>query len=226
MDSTDILHNTMQIANLCVEVHRQSIMSYNGIGLQTPRGSGTSGYVQKSLSGTKKEGLRQKRERQAQDDRLRELKAKKRLVRQGAGGEIIDHDRRRLIELKCMELRDTLEDEDVDDETVEKRVTELRRLLERERDDKRRNDLERHSLGSKKEVESEEEEEKKEISMHTQSNKKSEESNESENENPEKEMLDEVKKSEKYNSVTEKSELRESRNQSKSYSYVPRYADR
>lgn len=104
-------------------------MSYNGIGLHTPRGSGTSGYVQKSLSGLKREGLRQKREREAQEDRIRESKAKKMMIRHSAGGEIVDHDMKRLIEVKCMELRDKLEDDDVDDEEVEKQVAELRREL-------------------------------------------------------------------------------------------------
>lgn len=44
---------------------------YNGIGLQTPRGSGTSGYVQKNLSFVKPNPLKQR------EDFLKELQALK-----------------------------------------------------------------------------------------------------------------------------------------------------
>lgn len=104
-------------------------MSYNGIGLQTPRGSGTSGYVQKNLSGPNKEGLRRKREREAHEEHIREVLTKQKQIRKGAGTEIVAHDRKRLIEVKCMELRDKLEDEDVPDEIVERKVAELRAKL-------------------------------------------------------------------------------------------------
>lgn len=104
-------------------------MSYNGIGLQTPRGSGTSGHVQKNLTGKRNEGLRHKREREAHEQTLREVKARKKEIRSGARTEIIAHDQKRLIEVKCMELRDSLEDEDVADEEVDRRVAELRTKL-------------------------------------------------------------------------------------------------
>lgn len=104
-------------------------MSYNGIGLQTPRGSGTSGYVQKNLTKQKNEGLRKKREREAQEELIREQKARQKQIRRSAGTGIKSHDRKRWIEVKCMELRDKLEDDDVNDEEVEKQVKELRERL-------------------------------------------------------------------------------------------------
>ena len=76
-------------------------MSSN-VGLSTPRGSGTSGYVQRNLSNLKPRDtfapypkdfdLRQHRQRQPDKD-------------------ILNHDRLREIEVKVFDLRDKLEDE-------------------------------------------------------------------------------------------------------------------
>lgn len=76
-------------------------MSSN-VGLPTPRGSGTSGYVQRNLSALKPrnnaapypQDLDKLKHRQRQPDK-----------------EILEHDRRREIEVKVFELRDKLEDE-------------------------------------------------------------------------------------------------------------------
>lgn len=78
-------------------------MSSN-VGLTTPRGSGTSGYVQRNLSHLKprdngagapyNKDFDMLRHRQRQPDK-----------------EILEHDRRREIEVKVFELRDKLEDE-------------------------------------------------------------------------------------------------------------------
>lgn len=77
-------------------------MSSN-VGLNTPRGSGTSGYVQKNAANLRprdntapypKDGLDSIRHRQRQPDH-----------------EILEHDRKREIEVKVFELRDKLEDD-------------------------------------------------------------------------------------------------------------------
>lgn len=79
-----------------------SNMSSN-VGLNTPRGSGTSGYVQKNSANLRhrdnnapypKDGFDSIRHRQRQPDQ-----------------EILEHDRKREIEVKVFELRDKLEDE-------------------------------------------------------------------------------------------------------------------
>jgi hypothetical protein len=78
------------------------IMSSN-VGLSTPRGSGTSGYVQRNLSHLKPRDAAAPyskdhdllRHRQRQPDK-----------------EILEHDRKREIEVKVFELRDKLEDEE------------------------------------------------------------------------------------------------------------------
>lgn len=76
-------------------------MSSN-VGLSTPRGSGTSGYVQRNLSHLKPrdniapypKDFDKYRHKQRQPDK-----------------EILEHDRKREIEVKVFELRDRLEDE-------------------------------------------------------------------------------------------------------------------
>ena len=81
-------------------------MSSN-VGLTTPRGSGTSGYVQRNLSTLRSAAHRtpypdpsdpsfrgDREHRQRQPDK-----------------EILEHDRKREVEVKVFELRDRLEDE-------------------------------------------------------------------------------------------------------------------
>ncbi|CAF9911589.1 MAG: RNA-splicing factor [Heterodermia speciosa] len=94
-------------------------MSSN-VGLSTPRGSGTSGYVQRNLSNLKPRDnfapypkdfdLRQHRQRQPDKD-------------------ILNHDRLREIEVKVFDLRDKLEDEGVDEEEIEMQTEALRKKL-------------------------------------------------------------------------------------------------
>ncbi|KAF2398244.1 cwf21-domain-containing protein [Trichodelitschia bisporula] len=96
-------------------------MSAN-VGLSTPRGSGTSGYVQRNLSHLKPrdhaapyptDDLRRHRQRQPDP-------------------EILEHERRRKIEVKVFELRDKLEEEGVDEDEIDERTDQLRKELEAE----------------------------------------------------------------------------------------------
>ncbi|KAK7514976.1 pre-mRNA-splicing factor CWC21 [Phyllosticta citriasiana] len=98
-------------------------MSSN-VGLSTPRGSGTSGYVQRNLSLLKprdqaapysKDYDQVKQHRQRQPDR-----------------EILEHDRKRAIEVKVFELRDRLEDEGVDEDDIDDQCDALRKKLQKE----------------------------------------------------------------------------------------------
>lgn len=76
---------------------------YNGIGLMTPRGSGTSGYVMKNLSHMKKAHNR--------DDFIKELQSMKDNVieaRKKANPDIILHEQMRDIEVKKLELMEEL----------------------------------------------------------------------------------------------------------------------
>ena len=75
----------------------------DNVGLSTPRGSGTSGYVQKNLAHMKP------RDRAAPYPKNTDyLPHKQRQPDQG----ILEHDRKREIEVKVFELRDKLEDDE------------------------------------------------------------------------------------------------------------------
>ncbi|KAI9864610.1 MAG: RNA-splicing factor [Trichoglossum hirsutum] len=95
-------------------------MSSN-VGLSTPRGSGTSGYVQRNLS-----HLRSRNDPYPPKDfRDEALKHRHRKPDQ----EILEHDRKREVEVKVFELRDRLEDEGVDEEEITLQTAALREKL-------------------------------------------------------------------------------------------------
>lgn len=77
-------------------------MSSN-VGLTTPRGSGTSGYVQRNLSHLKPRDAAAPYPKAVEDLKHRQRQPDK---------EIIEHERKREIEVKVFELRDRLEDEE------------------------------------------------------------------------------------------------------------------
>ena len=76
-------------------------MSSN-VGLTTPRGSGTSGYVQRNLSHLKPRDNFAPYPKDYDSLKHRQRKPDK---------EILDHDRLREVEVKVFDLRDKLEDE-------------------------------------------------------------------------------------------------------------------
>lgn len=78
---------------------------YNGIGLQTARGSGTNGYVTRNLAfvHTTKEKVKYKTE-----DEINKLDS---LAKKKPNLEILDHERKRKLELRCLEFREELEDQ-------------------------------------------------------------------------------------------------------------------
>jgi serine/arginine repetitive matrix protein 2 len=75
---------------------------YNGVGLVSARGSSTSGYVQRNLASTKADRPQHRnyKEGGAKRDSIP--------VRHPA---IVEHERKRQIELKVAELMDQLEDD-------------------------------------------------------------------------------------------------------------------
>ncbi|GAA5899378.1 hypothetical protein JCM6882_009103 [Rhodosporidiobolus microsporus] len=94
-------------------------MSYNGIGLSTPRGSGTSGHIQANRSNLRRQI--QKHDKPADFSESFAVRAPD----QG----ILDHERKRRIEAQCFELQDKLEDDGVSAEDVEAQVSALRERL-------------------------------------------------------------------------------------------------
>lgn len=90
---------------------------YNGIGLTTPRGTGTSGHVVRNKS-----ALNPPR----RVTKPQQTKDKKTHLDKG----ILEHEQRRQVEVRCLELQDSLEEQgDLDDEQIEKQVDELRQSL-------------------------------------------------------------------------------------------------
>ncbi|KAL2412745.1 hypothetical protein ABEF95_003021 [Exophiala dermatitidis] len=96
-------------------------MSSN-VGLSTPRGSGTSGYVQRNLSLLKPRdagvGMPYSLDSSARPPKTRK-----------PDQEILNHDRLREIEVKVLELREKLEDEEVEEDKIEQECDKLREDL-------------------------------------------------------------------------------------------------
>ncbi|KAI2638279.1 cwf21-domain-containing protein [Xylaria nigripes] len=95
----------------------------DNVGLSTPRGSGTSGYVQRNLAHMKP------RDRDRAAPYPRDLDHLKHRQRQPDKG-ILEHDRKREVEVKVFELRDQLEDEEVEEEEIDRRCDALRKELQ------------------------------------------------------------------------------------------------
>ncbi|KAK0932918.1 RNA-splicing factor [Friedmanniomyces endolithicus] len=95
-------------------------MSSN-VGLTTPRGSGTSGYVQRNLSHLKPRDNPQPYPRDFDTFKHRQRQPDK---------DILEHDRKREIEVKVFELRDKLEDEGVEEDEIDDQCDALRKKLE------------------------------------------------------------------------------------------------
>ena len=78
---------------------------YNGIGLVTPRGSGTNGYVQRNLSFIKRQ--KDKVDYKSEE----ELKKLDQSLNKRPNQEILDHERKRKVELKCIEMQELMEEQ-------------------------------------------------------------------------------------------------------------------
>jgi serine/arginine repetitive matrix protein 2 len=96
---------------------------YNGIGLQTARGSGTNGYVQTNLSHLL--FSRQREEYNAEAD----LAKNEAEITKGPNKELLMHEYKRRIEIKCVEFEDLMEEKGFDPQEVEEKVSEYRKLL-------------------------------------------------------------------------------------------------
>uniref|UniRef100_A0A1I8AJT2 Cwf21 domain-containing protein n=1 Tax=Steinernema glaseri TaxID=37863 RepID=A0A1I8AJT2_9BILA len=96
---------------------------YNAIGLGTARGSGTNGYVQSNLS-----SLPSSKNRTECSPEEAAKKAEAELNRK-PNSELLEHMRRRQIELKCVELEDVMENKGFAQDEIERKVGEYRKLL-------------------------------------------------------------------------------------------------
>lgn len=98
----------------------------DNVGLTTPRGSGTSGYVQKNRS------LIRPRDKIAPYPK--DWDSAKHRPRQ-PDAEILEHEAKRQVEVKVFELRDKLEEEGVDEDEIDDQCEALRQKLNQERKD-------------------------------------------------------------------------------------------
>lgn len=89
-------------ASTTIHQHRISTNMSSNVGLSTPRGSGTSGYVQSN-----KAHLRTRDNAKPYPSEIDSIKQRQRQPDK----DILEHDRKREIEVKVFELRDKLEDE-------------------------------------------------------------------------------------------------------------------
>jgi serine/arginine repetitive matrix protein 2 len=101
---------------------------YNGIGLPTPRGSGTSGYIQKNLSHLKPRrtdfGKTELLESENDQGRLSQpIKLRK------PNADLLDHERRRQVEIKLIDFVEKLRSEIHDEDLIEQQVSQERERL-------------------------------------------------------------------------------------------------
>jgi len=110
---------------------------YNGIGLTTPRGSGTNGYVQRNLGALPK---RIKVDYQKDNEKNR---ASLDLQRK-PNTEILEHERRRQIEIKVEMLKDTMIAKNFSEDEIEERAAKLRQELLSEKSKKEEQSIEKN----------------------------------------------------------------------------------
>ncbi|KAJ1328511.1 hypothetical protein BSLG_010243 [Batrachochytrium salamandrivorans] len=84
---------------------------YNGIGLSTARGSGTNGYVQRNMSALRPRSSDFKREGSRPGMSFNDSHSNK--GQRKPNQDILEHERKRQIEIQCLQLQDTLEEESI-----------------------------------------------------------------------------------------------------------------
>ena len=108
-------------------------MSYNGIGLQSVRGSATSGHIQKNIANkiSKPGHYESRKPKSLMSKRADEAKQSqnKREAYKQIKSELTKHEQLRRIEVKCMDLQDELEEQGVEPDEIKARVDELRKKL-------------------------------------------------------------------------------------------------
>lgn len=106
-------------------------MSYNGIGLKSAKGSSTSGHIQRNIADVKISQKQETKGKLFDNRKLQELKWEK-VSKKAKATEIprdeklLDHERKRLLEVKVQEYRDRLEEGEEDDETIDRLVAAYR----------------------------------------------------------------------------------------------------
>lgn len=113
-------------------------MSYNGIGLATARGTGTNGFIQANLANLFMPkvclicfydinySFFQQRSSYLTEEDIKKAEAE---VNRTPNKELLNHEKKRRVELKCLELNDLMEDQGYNQEEIDEKVNEYRALL-------------------------------------------------------------------------------------------------
>lgn len=122
---------------------------YNGIGLATPRGTGTNGYVQKNWSHVKRKSNVDYRNEQKRVDAMGPPKARK------PNQEILEHERKRKVELRIAEFEDAMEEQGYSEEEIARETAALRdkmlvEELRAKEDADTKRPMETHQIAEKK----------------------------------------------------------------------------
>lgn len=126
---------------------------YNGIGLATVRGSATSGHVSKNLSYVRPEFFRKKVEQNSNPSRFQDNRNDLNLHR-GADSEILEHNRKRAIEVKLFELREVMSEQGYTPEEIEDHIADMKTSTNTAVDNARsKHATDSHEMTARKEAE-------------------------------------------------------------------------
>lgn len=123
---------------------------YNGIGLKTTRGTGTSGHVQRNVA-----AIRNQRRRTSTETRRSTHETLRQLLKRNKSGSaaILAHESQRKVEVAVAELEEDLHERGYDQETIDKMKQRLRDDLEnrgeQEQHTASRRDLEDKDIGKR-----------------------------------------------------------------------------
>merc|ERR1712166_1697057 len=109
-----------------------TVAMYNGIGLQSVRGSATNGYVQRNLIFVRKNNQRQ--------NEFDQEDYKPPAPRKADPG-ILEHERKRQIELKILQFRDAMEERNYSEDEIETKVAEIRKQLAEQGESAKQDDV-------------------------------------------------------------------------------------
>eukprot|EP00612_Vaucheria_litorea_P006362 CAMPEP_0171473608 /NCGR_PEP_ID=MMETSP0946-20130122/1941_1 /TAXON_ID=109269 /ORGANISM="Vaucheria litorea, Strain CCMP2940" /LENGTH=331 /DNA_ID=CAMNT_0012003401 /DNA_START=77 /DNA_END=1069 /DNA_ORIENTATION=+ len=103
---------------------------YNGIGLKTPRGSGTSGHVMSNKSSIRPDRTREQiKQNQLIESDFTDFRKPKKISTK-ANEDLLEHARRRKIEAKIFELQEAMIERGYNDDDIEAKVSNLRKEVE------------------------------------------------------------------------------------------------
>lgn len=96
---------------------------YGNVGLQTPRGSGTNGYIQRNLSYVAP--------KRTDMTNVKPFETEKESKKRKYDVELLEHERKRKIEIEIMKLEDELTEKGYSEEKIQRALKERRSVIEK-----------------------------------------------------------------------------------------------